>query len=80
MKKKIALILYGLSYCETYRHSSCPDKHCENKIDYRESIRLMNEDIDVLSLGVHLTNAGATYNLSQGGPSIGNFYVPIRGW
>ena len=50
------------------------------KLDFRESIRLMNEDIDVLSLGVHLTKAGATYNLSQAGSSIGNFYVPIRGW
>jgi hypothetical protein len=45
MKKKIALILYGLSYCETYRHSSCPDEHCENKIDYRESIKNYKEYI-----------------------------------
>ena len=43
--KRISLLLYGISYCEKYRHSSCPDNKIEIKIDYQESIKNYKEYI-----------------------------------
>jgi len=43
--KKIALLLAGISYCEEYRHASCPDNIIKIMIDYRKSMENYKEYI-----------------------------------